>query len=43
MSYDCGASGVDYLTDLDVGACIFYENTLVKKFNISFESTCNKL
>ena len=29
-------------SDLDVGACIFYENVPIETFNISFESTQNK-
>ncbi len=31
-----------FLSDLDVGACIFYENMPIETFNISFESTQNK-
>ena len=32
-----------FFCELDVGACIFYENVSIETFNISFEGTQNKL
>ena len=34
--------GADFLSDLDVGVCIFQGNVPIETFNISFESTQNK-
>ena len=31
-----------FVSDLDVGACIFYENEPIETFNTSFRSTQNK-
>ena len=41
VCYDFQTCGPDFLSDLDVGACIFYENVSIETFNISFESTQN--
>ena len=34
--------GADFFSELDVAACIFFENVSIEIFNISFESTQNK-
>ena len=43
MGYECFKIGVQILfSDLDVGACIFYENVPIGTWHLSFQSTQNK-
>ena len=44
MGSDCFKLGVQsFFNDLDVGACVFYENVPIETFNLLFECTMNSM
>ena len=44
MGSECFKLGVQsFFNDLDIGACIFYENVPIETFSIIFECTMNSM